>query len=207
MLRGFGKHFCRLALALVLSAANAPAQTASTGNFSLDDNFRAGWHEAALGTAAMFSPVGPVSNRPRVNYVTAFANAGYMLYDAGGSGFFRGNFELAPEVFGAGIYEATGHYIAGTTLWIRQNFVPRDWRFVPFGQIGAGISSMDIDHKYDGHNFNFNLDSSLGCRYFISPRLSVFGELRYQHLSNANTGSHNIGINALGPSFGVAWHF
>jgi hypothetical protein len=32
-------------------------------------------------------------------------------------------------------------------------------------------------------------------------------ECRYQHISNANTGKHNLGINAIGPLLGVSYFF
>jgi opacity protein-like surface antigen len=130
-----------------------------------------------------------------------------MLFDARGSGFFRGNWELAPEVFGAGIWTSYGSYMAGCTLWLRQNFVQPGWKVTPFLQLGCGIGLSDIPHQFVGQDFSFNLDSSAGLRYFISPRLSVNAEFRYQHFSNANTASHNVGINAIGPMFGVSWIF
>ncbi|HZQ48297.1 MAG TPA: acyloxyacyl hydrolase, partial [Verrucomicrobiae bacterium] len=127
--------------------------------------------------------------------------------DVGGGGLFRGNFEMAPEFFGSGIFEGTGTYIVGGTLWFRYNFVPRESRLVPYAQVGGGWVFMDIDHRYDGENFNFNLDAAVGLRYFLKPRLSVNLEYRVQHISNANLWQHNLGLNSQGPVLGVSWLF
>jgi lipid A 3-O-deacylase len=203
-------------LALIVSASavfalNSPAQTnfalsEAKAEFSLEDNFKPGFGELSLG----FGPILAVINnysRPRVDYVTGFGQLGFMLNRVGGPGILRGNVELALEAFGSGIWEATGTYIAGGTLWTRYNFVPQGSRFAPYLQLGFGVESMDIDHRYDGHNLNFNVCAAGGARYFLKPRFSLNAEIRYQHFSNADTGSHNIGLNGVGPILGASWFF
>lgn len=199
------------ASALALWILDAAAQTNSSENsstaFSLDDHFQRGWHEATTGAGVMFSPFVATKNWPTINYAFAYGQAGYMIDDVRGEGIFRGNFELVPDLFAAGIWQRTGHYIAGWTLWGRYNFVPPGWRVTPYMQLGAGAVLTDISHQIDGQNFNFNLDISLGVRYFIKRNLSLNAEYRYQHISNADTGRHNLGINANGPVLGVSWFF
>ena len=174
-------------------------------NLSLDDNFHSGRFEPSVGAGVLFSPMITGKGRPTENYALGDAQVGYMVTDLWGEGFLRGNFELAVEAFGAGIFSGTGNYVAGGTLWFRYNFVPHDWRVLPYAQVGGGLTSMDIDHRYDGMNFNFNVDAALGARYFIEPRLAVNLEYRFQHISNADLGRHNIGINAEGPVLAVSW--
>jgi opacity protein-like surface antigen len=199
-----------ITLALVLSTAPARAQTNSAApaeGFSLDDNFKFGSCEFSLGVAPMFSPIGDDKNRPVVNYVEGFAQFGIMVTDIHGHGFLRGNIEMVGEAFGAGIYEETGNYIAGGSIMGRYNFIPRSSHFSPYIQVGVGGEMMDINHQYDGHNFNFNVVAMGGLRYFIKPKMSLNAEFRFQHLSNANTGDRNIGINAIGPALGISWFF
>jgi opacity protein-like surface antigen len=198
-----------LLLALFATSLNAGAQTnLAEERYSIDDNFTRGWHETTFGVGAMLSPgfFSP-KHRPTVNYVSGFAQAGYMLYKVRGESSWRGNVEFSQELFGAGIWGDSGNYIAGTTLWARYNFVPRNLSLTPYLQMGGGVTVTDIDHRYDGQDFNFNLGMAIGIRYFVNPRLSLNAEYRYQHISNANTGSRNIGINATGPAFGVSWFF
>ena len=195
---------------LVLSVAPACAQTNSTSpdeTFSLDDNFKFGSCEFSLGVAPMFSPIGNDKGRPVVNWVEGFAQFGWMATDIHGSGFLRGNIEAVGEAFAGGIYEETGNYVAGGSIMGRYNFIPQNSHLSPYVQVGVGGEMMDIDHQYDGHNFNFNVVAMGGLRYFIKPRLSLNAEFRYQHLSNANTGDRNIGINAVGPALGISWFF
>lgn len=196
----------------VMAALRASAQIDSTNSFtlenlSLDDRFHGGQHEASLGVGVLFSPFIAVKSRPTVNYAFGDAQLGFMVTDVAGSGPLRGNFELAPEFFGAGIFGSTGSYIVGGTLWFRYNFVPRQSRFVPYAQVGGGWAFMDIDHRYDGMNFNFNVDGAVGLRYFIQPQVSLNLEYRFQHISNANLGEHNLGLNAEGPVLAVSWLF
>jgi opacity protein-like surface antigen len=200
-------------LVLVLSAARVQAQgdAGTTNGFSLDDKFKFGSCEVSLGVAPMFSPIGNDYNRPVVNWVEGYAQFGYMVTDIhlGGflDGFFRGNIEAVGEAFGGGIYEETGNYVAGGSIMARYNFIQSSWRLAPYIQTGVGGEMMDINHQYDGHNFNFNVVAMGGLRYFIKPNVSLNAEFRFQHLSNANTGDHNIGINAVGPGLGISWFF
>jgi opacity protein-like surface antigen len=215
MQKSISNRFVLMALAFSFCAVGVRAQTnslaASGDGFSLDDNFRPGWREFSLGVSPMFSPLGNDFNRPVVNWVEGFAQLGYMVTDIHGNqflgGFFRGNFEAVGEAFGAGIWEETGHYIAGGSILGRYNFIPRASRFSPYVQAGVGGEMMDINHQYDGHNFNFNVDASGGIRYFLKPGLSLNVECRFQHLSNADTADRNIGINAIGPVIGLSWFF
>ena len=47
----------------------------------------------------------------------------------------------------------------------------------------------------------------MGVRYFLSKRWALALEYRYQHISNANIGAENVGINAQGPILGVSFLF
>jgi lipid A 3-O-deacylase len=187
-------------------AEEVPSNFSSSAKLSLDDTFRTGWHEATAGAGWEVACIGG-KGRPAVDYAMAYVQAGYFIYDAAGSGFFRGNLEILPEAFGAGIYQTTGHYIAGGSIYLRYNFIHDDWRVVPYLQGGAGLTSMDIDHQYDGMNFNFNLGMAAGMRYLVDRHCSLNLEILFQHISNADLGSRNIGLNSAGPRLGVSWFF
>ena len=200
-----------LSLLLNLPAAIAaePAQAGSGGAPSyFEEFFKPGHFEAALTGGAFFSPFPPCGNRPTINYSFTSLQLGYMLGNVQGNGWYRGNFELAGEAFGSGIFEGPGDFIAGGTLWIRYNFVPRHSPgLVPFVQAGAGMVTTDIDHHIVGQPFNFNLDAGFGVRYFIAPDWTLNLEYRYQHISNADMGENNLGINACGPFLGISHFF
>lgn len=181
---------------------------AATANVSLDDPFRTGWHEFAVGAGEETTCITGYG-RPIVNYIMGYAEAGYFIYDTAGSGFLRGNLELLPEAFGSSIFTSTttGHYIAGGSIYLRYNFIQPGWRVVPYFQAGAGLTSMDIDHQYDGMNFNFNLGAVAGTRFLITHACSINLEALFQHISNADLGAHNIGLNSVGPRLSISWLF
>src|SRR5580698_723786 len=123
-------------LTLVLPACQTLAQTQptatqSTSSLSLDDNFATGWHEVQLGSGVYFSNIYSAPNRPKIDYAVGFAQAGYMITQPGEDTWYRGSLEVAPEIFGAGIYHGPGNYITGATLWFRYNFVQPGWKLVP----------------------------------------------------------------------------
>jgi hypothetical protein len=192
-----------------LFAQDSKPDFANDTKISLEDHFNRGWHEATIGGGFEMTCV-TGEGRPIVNYAMGYANVGYFFYDVAGSGVIRGNLEFLPEVFGAGIYEspsAGGDYIAGGTLYLRYNFIQKGWRVIPYLQGGAGLTSMNVDHGYDGMNFNFNLDLGAGARFLVSRNWSINAEALFQHISNADLGEHNIGLNSLGPRFSVSWLF
>jgi lipid A 3-O-deacylase len=204
--------FRSILITAMLSCGFARAQTDSTKppaskEFFAENTFRKGRFETTLWAGSLFSPVGNPKHRNTLNYALGSFQLGYMLNDPGDGGFFRGNFELAPEAFGAAIHDGRGNYIAGGAVWLRYNFVPHGWRVIPYAQLGAGVELTDADRSLLGQNFNFNLDAAAGLRYFIAPRCTLNLEGRFQHLSNANLARKNVGINAVGPILGVSWFF
>jgi len=171
------------------------------------DFFRAGRYEVALMSGLMFSPIGADRNRATEDYTLTVLQLGRMLSDVSGSGWLRGNWELALEAFGGAVVKGTGSYVAGGTLWGRYNFVQADWRVVPYFQLGAGAGGTDMDRRLVGETFNFNLDAAAGMRWFISQNWALNVECRYQHTSNATIAKHDLGVNAIGPSVGISFFF
>ena len=176
-------------------------------SFSADDLFASGRYEAELTTGVMFSPVGNPLNRPEINYTTTGLQLGWMPGGVHGRGPLRGSLELLGEVFGNAIYEGPGSYIAGAAVRVRYNFVPRGWRLIPYVEGAAGVVSTDIDRGLVGQPFNFDLEAAIGARYFIAPCWSVNLEYRFQHISNADLGKRNVGVNAQGAVLGISYFF
>ena len=206
-------------LALILSICNTPGQDrmiaaadpqpnppntlASSAPNSIEDSR----YEFNFSNGVLFSPFVATGHRPTINYTMTEVQFGYMLTPVRGTGWWRGNIELAAEGFASGIFEGDGSWIAGGTVWGRYNFVQPSQRFIPFGQLGLGMVSTDVEHKVVGQPFNFNIELGLGTRYQLCDHWSVNLEFRYQHISNADSGRHNIGINAAGPILGVSYLF
>lgn len=198
--------FLKVLLLTLLSTGSLAAQPISSG-MSYDDAFAAGKWEVTAGGAAFFSPFSATRNRAVYNYALAVVDAGYMLTDIKEWGPARGNVELVGELFGGPLFQGRGNYVMGMTLWGRYNFIQPDWRVVPYAQIGAGLGATDIDQSIIGQVFQFNLNVAFGARYFFRPDLALNAEYRYQHLSNANSGNRNVGVNAQGIFLGVSWFY
>jgi lipid A 3-O-deacylase len=185
----------------------ADPQTSADNSFSIDDNFRFGWHEVSAGSSVYFTSVVRRFDHPEMNYAGGFLQTAYTLTSPDGDGPLRGSFQLALEAFGSGVYRGYGSYVAGGTLWCRYNFVQPGWRLVPFVEGGAGLTSMDIPHRYDGKDFNFNLELGGGARFFVTEHWSLNAEYRFQHISNADIWYRNVGVNTLGVTTGVSFYF
>jgi len=193
---------------LAAPAADATVESDADQGHPTEHLFSSGRYEASVSNGALFSPFGPSRMRPTIDYSYSALQLGYMLGDVKGNGWWRGNFEVAGEGLASAIYEGPGGYIAGGTLWLRYNLVPRNgYGFVPFIQAGAGCVSTDIDHGIVGKPFNFNLEAGAGVRYLVGQNWSISLEFRFQHISNADTGEHNLGINGAGPILGVSYFF
>jgi hypothetical protein len=195
----------KIAAISALAASGAFAQ--SSGSFNIDDHFQRGWHEATVGSSVYISDLLVRFDRPDPYYCSGFLQAAYTVTPPVEGGMLRGSFQLAPEIFGAGVFHGPGHFFGGATLWFRYLFVQPGWRLVPFLEGGGGGTYIDIPHNFDGKAFNFNLDFGLGVRYFVCSNCSLDAEYRVQHISNANLWDHNIGLNAMGPSLGVTLYF
>src|ERR1022692_3008049 len=136
--KGWGKGvFC----ATVLCLNSQWARAEDTNNtvtlpisFEVGDLFTSGRYEAMLTSGVLFSPVGNEQNRPTINYAVTGVQLGRMMGNVRGRGWWRGNLELAAEGFGSAVYEGSGSYIAGMTVWVRYNFVPEGWRLIPYIQ-------------------------------------------------------------------------
>jgi Lipid A 3-O-deacylase (PagL) len=198
-----GLRFCIPVGAIIgmATAGYAGSLTPSGG-----DPFKTGQIEGSIGQTLMFSPmIG--AHRPTVDYTCTEIAAGYMLTGPHRPGFLRGNLEVLGSLFAGGIFNGRGSYVAGTTGWLRYNFLQPDDPFVPFAQIGIGLTESDLDHRIEGENFNFNLDTAVGTRYRITRDWSINLECRYQHISNAHLAIPNAGIDAIGPVLSVSYFF
>jgi hypothetical protein len=112
----------------------------------------------------------------------------------GGDAWYRGNFEFLFE--GALVFNIRPHfgYALGGGTTLRYNFLAGR-SLVPFFDCNLGIVYLDFDLRGQSDGFNFNVGWGSGLHWFVSKRLAVTPEVRYQHFSNAGTQMPNLGIN------------
>ena len=118
-----------------------------------------------------------------------------MSDQLGGDAWYRGSFETLYEgAFFRNTAQNGGYGIGlGTTL--RYNFFGAN-KIVPFIDANFGVISLNLDLERQSDGFNFNVGFGGGAHWFVSDRLAVTTEFRWQHICNAKTKLPNDGINA-----------
>ncbi len=201
-----------VAILIVLSSpAWAGSEIQEAKATVVESPFDKGRDEFQIGVGA-FSSVSPTTlKRPGFTDVDLALRFGKMLNTPEGDGILRGNCEFLIEAYGAAIVEGPGNVYAGLSLMLRYNFVQPEARLVPYFQIQAGGVYDDVYHsepqRVFGAAFEFDLGAGLGMRYLFNPRCAAFLEFDYRHVSNADTASRNLGLNALGGLLGASFFF
>lgn len=176
---------------------------------STPEAFDLGVNSTQLLAGAYFtSTLGPCV--PVFNYMPVTVRHGWMLTTPNEISPWRGNWEFLADVTAAQVISSYGNYLAGSSLYLRYNFLS-DSAFVPYAQIGAGglftDAYKDMNQRAIGQDFEFILHAQVGLKYFVAPNLSLDFEGGYQHISNAGMACRNCGINALGAQIGVTYYF
>jgi hypothetical protein len=94
---------------------------------------------------------------------------------------------------------------------IRRNFIPRNWRVVPYVDARGGVGDINAKGPYgvlyaQGQDLTFTLMVGSGARYNINPRYAVSAGVTYMHVSNfylSEPRYEDFGINVYGPIVGV----
>jgi len=136
----------------------------------------------------------PSSNQ-RAVYV--LPQIGMVLTDEFDAGWLSGNFEVLAEPLGARYSMPFTAYAFGGSLVGRYNFLSFG-RWMPFWDIGAGMLWTDLAPRIpeQSQRFNFVLETGPGLHYFVTKQFALTTSIRYHHISNANTGTRNVGLNA-----------
>lgn len=145
----------------------------------------------------------PSTNREAI-YI--LPQLGLVLTDELGSGMLAGNIEGLIEPVVAHYYEPFSASLFGGSLVLKYNFLSFG-RWMPFWDAGAGMSWTDLAPRIPEQStqFNFILQTGPGVSFFVSENLAITTGIRFHHISNANIGNRNTGLNAwlfnLGFSF------
>jgi len=135
---------------------------------------------------------------------------GHMLGRVvGGDHWYRGNFEGRLEVFGGMQYHPnidTDGWFIGLTPHLRYNFATGT-RWVPFFDVGAGVTATGIGPPDLSGTFEFNLQATIGVQYLLRDNLALTGDVSYMHMSCGGIHSPNLGINDVAFMLGVTWFF
>ncbi|MGB0910991.1 MAG: acyloxyacyl hydrolase [Nitrospirales bacterium] len=122
---------------------------------------------------------------------------GMVLTDPIDAGWFTGNLELLVEPLGARYSKPFTAYAFGGSVVLKYNFLSFG-RWMPFWDVGSGMLWTDLAPRIpeQSQQFNFVLETGPGLQFFVSKQVALTTSIRYHHISNANTGRRNVGLNA-----------
>ena len=124
----------------------------------------------------------------------------------GGDHWYRGNWEARAELFGGGQFSPRNAELAGLTPHLRYNFATGT-RWVPFADLGAGVTACGIGGPDNSGTFEFNLQANVGTHWFVRDDLAFTVEAGYTHLSCAGMHDPNLGVNTIKGMLGLTWFF
>jgi Lipid A 3-O-deacylase (PagL) len=201
-----------LLLSIIVSLSTSVRGGDRTADIAITENrdwFDAGAIEMSVMTGVVGAPI--AGDHIGYHYSDSELRLGWMLYSPKGCGLFRGNLEFMASAGGGGIYDGPGNVFGALGLILRYNFVQTGARFVPYFQVGAGTFISDISHNKEqediGGTFEADLRAGIGTRFLIGRNWSFNTELFFEHISNADTETRNVGINALGGLLGISRSF
>ena len=132
---------------------------------------------------------------------------GHMLGPVIGEGhWYCGNPELRLELFAGGEYSPETESFVGLTPHLRYNFATGT-HWIPFFDLGAGVSATSIGPPDLSGTFEFNLQLGGGVHWFLRDNLALTSEVKYLHMSCAGIHPPNLGLNSVALMIGVTWFF
>ena len=155
----------------------------------------------AQGTTAVGN--GPSANR---SAVFMMPRLGVVLTDPLGSGWWQGNVEFLVQPLFARFTQPFAAEAAGGSVLLKYNFLSFG-RWVPFWDVGAGIIWTNLAPRIPEQStqYEFVLETGPGVHYFMTDRIALTMGVRLHHISNANLGDRNTGINTVLPYVGISF--
>ena len=194
-------HFITVDSRLRLEPKTNVVWKAGTG-----DGFAVGTREAGLPLGA---GVGTrvITDARTQNLALSQIHYGLMLGDVqGGDRWYRGNWELLGEIFGGKQFNPQMTYVAGVAPTIRYNFATGS-RFIPFLDLGGGISATDIRGPGLSAEYEFNAQTGAGFHYFWRDRWAFTFQYRFFHLTDAGIFQSRAGVNTSLLYWGISRFF
>lgn len=124
----------------------------------------------------------------------------------GADHWYHGNWEFRGELFTGAQFSPSAESLVGIAPHLRYNFATGS-RWVPYVDIGAGVSATSIGPPDLSGTFEFNLQAATGVRWFIRDNVALNIEARYLHMSCAGIHPPNLGLNNAVGLAGITWFF
>ena len=110
-------------------------------------------------------------------------------------------------------YDRIGHFAQGfvPAMLAREVLIRRSplrgSRWLPFANLGAGLTHTSIREPDLSTGFEFNLVGGFGTHYFYAKETAITVEARWFHLSNGGLDSPNRGTNTVMLLAGLSWFY
>jgi hypothetical protein len=159
----------------------------------------------ATGYAQATTAVGAGTSANRAA-VFVLPRIGIVLTDPLGSEWYQGNVELLLEPVFARFTKPFAAEAAGGSFVLKYNFHSFG-RWMPFWDAGAGMIWTNLAPRIPEQStqFEFVLETGPGVHYFVTDRITWTMGVRYHHISNADLGERNTGINGARPYVGLSF--
>lgn len=141
----------------------------------------------------------------KLNGVSVHPSWQIVLTDPIGDGWWRGAVSLGVEAAFLGIAEPTSAYGIGVTPKVVYTLTAFG-SLKPYIEGGGGPLWTNFNGRIpeQGTDFNFLVGGGAGATYDLTARWALNAGLRFSHISNADTGSPNRGLNYLMPFVGLS---
>lgn len=198
---GPGGRHARAGFLLAAMAALLPASGAWAG-----DPIAAGLKDVGLGGALSISH-GTRDGFDTVTGLQLMPHVGYVVTDAAGPGWLRGNLQalLEPTLMHLDS-EVGASTVVGLSTLARWIFVGRG-RVRPYVEAGAGVLLGETRLQQTDCDVNFLLQGGPGLLVVLSESTTLTIAYRFQHISNAALCAFNPGINSSALYLGVNYLF
>ncbi len=108
-----------------------------------------------------------------------------------------GNAEIFLEPLAAHFFQPFSASAFGATVNLKYNFLSFG-RWIPYWDGGGGLLWTDLAPRIPEQStrWNFILQTGPGLHYLLTEKLALALGVRFNHISNANGGQRNTGLNA-----------
>jgi hypothetical protein len=170
------------------------------------EGFRSTTASVSVGAGAMYG-IAAFGGSEAHDLALVNLTYGHMLgHTWGKDRWWRGNLEFRLELFTGAQFSPSTEWFVGLTPHIRYNFATGT-RWIPFFDLGAGVTATSIGPPDLSGTFEFNLQAGPGVQWFVNDHMAITIEARYVHWSCAGMHQPNLGLNGVSGMAGISFFF
>jgi hypothetical protein len=194
------------ALTNALSKPEQPSGPAGIWEKGVGEGFRPDAQSITFALGANYG-IAAFGSEEQHHLAIASLTYGHMLGHVVGEGhWYKGNPEFRLEVFTGAQFSPEVEWFVGLTPHLRYNFATGT-RWIPFVDIGAGVTGTGIGPPDLSGTFEFNLQGGAGVLFFLENNLALTLDVHFTHWSCAGIHKPNLGLNGVTGMLGVTFFF